>query len=198
MAKTTTTTLLQEWTQVAAQAIVHSGEEGIDTDYENWLHFQAGLDSTTAHTGTKVIVEVSSAATGDEDWHELFSQIVCVGTAATEALGGNEAAGQTVLEVADTTGFTTYGIWLFLKDDTIANSELVRQTAHSANTSITILDGTTNAHTSADALWNIAESKAWLIGGGPGLRVRVVVDNNYDSGASTICYRAQLVQVPTL
>ena len=198
MAKTTVTTLLQEGVQVAAQAIVHSAEVGVDTEYENWLHLQAALDSTTAHTGTKFTVQASSAAAGDEDWHDLFSLVLCVGTAATEAFAATEPAAETVIAVADTTGFVTYGIWLFVKDDTIANSEMVEQVSHVANVSVTILDGLTNEHTSADALWNVADSKAWLIGGGPGLRVRVVVDNNYDSGASTICYRAQLVQVPTL
>jgi len=199
VAKTTTTTLLQEWTQVAAQAIVHSGEAAIDAAYDNWLHLQVGLDSATPHAGTKFVVQVSSAAEGDEDWHELFPlPILCVGTAAAEALAATEPQGETVIAVADTTGFTTYGIFLFLKDNVIADSEIVEQKSHVANTSITLLDGLTNEHTAADALWNIADSRAWLIGGGCGKRVRVVVDNNYDSGASTFCYRAQLVQVPTL
>jgi len=197
VAKTTTAELMAEWVQVAAQAIVHSGELTISPNYSNLLFVQAGLDSTTAHTGTKFIVELSNAASGDEDWHELFSVILCIGTAATEAFAATEPATETVIAAASTTGFVTNGVWLFVKDNSIAASELVRQIAYVTDTSITILDGLTNEHTAADALWNIADSRVWLIPT-DALRVRLVVDNNYDSGASTICYRAWLGKTTAL
>lgn len=198
MALTKGTTVIQDWLQVAAQGIVEGGPVSIADGYDNFLFAQAALDSTTAHTGTKFRVQVSNQTSGDEDWHDLFEIILCVGTAATEALAGAETGGAaTVLEVADTTGFVTNGIWLFLKDDTIAASELVFQLSYVTNTSITVLDAITNSHTAADALWNVAESKSWQLPSAA-QRVRLIVDNNYDSGASTICYRAWVVKVTAL
>jgi hypothetical protein len=54
-------------------------------------------------TGATVYVEISSNTTGDEDWRVLTSFGGPTGTAESEALSGDEAAGQTVLSVTNPT-----------------------------------------------------------------------------------------------
>jgi len=194
MALTKAGETLTDWTEVAAQGIVLSGEIVLSSNYSTGLAIELALNSTTPHDGTEATIQVSSSTTGEGDWHDLLSIILASGTAATEALGASEPAAETVIAVASTTGFVTNGALLFVEDNVIADSELVRQSDYTTDTSITILAGLENAHDTSDALWNVAVSRVFAIPP-EWLRARVVINNDYDSGASTIVYRVKAAKI---
>jgi len=188
---------VDEWANIAQNTV----REGATTDtsamYQAMLHIDVALTSTTAHTGTKIDVQVSSATSGDEDWTTLTSFISITGTAASEAMG-TEAAAQTVLEVASTTGFEAdEARWIFILDNTVADSEMIYQVSHVSNTSITCQDGITNAHTSADVLWNVAQTLTVTLPSTAN-RVRVIYDNTYDSNGSSLHTKTRISSITAL
>lgn len=188
-------TQIQDWTAVAQNTIVKSTEFDYSTYSDGIIDIQAALDTTTAHTGTRFIVQSSSSSSGDEDWSNLTEFVGLIGTANSEAITNNPAAaGTTVLTCADTTGYTVLGNWRFIEDATLINSELIFQTAVSANTSITILDGTTNAHVQNTLMFNVALSQSVSIPKSI-RRLRVVIDNTYDADGSTLNYKVRIVTV---
>lgn len=182
--------VVTDWTAVAQNTLVHSGETDISDDLEAQLHLQAFLDTATAHTGTRIIVEVSYNTSGDEDWVELTSIVILVGTANAELIDDNPlGAASTTITISDTTGYVTNGTILAIEDGTLVNSEIIRQTGYTTNTNITILDGTTNAHANTDNLYNVAISRVIALLTASVRRVRVIIDNTFDADGSTLNYR---------
>lgn len=189
--------VITDWTAVAQNTIVHSIPFDISDDLEAQLLFQAFLDSETAHTGTRLIVEISWDLTGDEDWYELqgAERTILEGTANAELIDDNPLApGATTITMSDTTGYTVDGLWRGIEDSTLADSELVRQKSETTNTNITILDGTTNQHENTDSIYSIAESVAIAILTPSVRRVRVVVDNTYDPDGSTLNFKLSITR----
>ena len=193
MAKDTTPKSITDWTAVAQNTIVESATEDVSPNYGSMLYIQSFLDTTTAHTGTKFLVQVSNADSGDEDWYDLTEFVELVGTAATDLIENNPlAAGSTVITLT-AHALTVLGIWLGIEDGTLANSELIFEKAQATN-SITCLDGTTNAHAQNTAIFNIAMTKSIFIP--PEVaRVRVVVDNSYDADGSTLNYKVGISEI---
>ena len=77
-------------------------------------------------------------------------------TPDTEGMTATEPAGETVLAVADTTGFVAEDL-LYIQDaGTLANSEWAECQEVVSNTSINILSGLTNEKDSSDVIWNDA------------------------------------------
>lgn len=192
MALTITSGVLQPWTAIAQNAIGESAALDITGHYMTTLIIQAALDTETAHaSGTAFRPQISHHATGDEDWADwpgLFSGLV--GTANSEAITNNPlAAAATTITCASTTGYTVLGEWRFIKDGTLANSELILQVAVTTNTNITILDGVANEHAQNTLMYNIALSQPVVVPMGAGLRLRVVVDNTKTAAGSTVCYK---------
>lgn len=187
---TTSGGVVTDWTAVAQNTLVHSTELDISADLEASLMFQAGLGSTTAHTGTKIIVEVSQNISGDEDWAKLTQRVILTGTANAENITDSPlVVGSTTLAVASTTGYTTNGELRMIVDSTLANSEIVRQIAYTTDTSVTILDGTTNEHAQNTTMYSIAISEVIAHLSAAVRRVRVLIDNTYDSDGSALNYR---------
>lgn len=198
MASTKTVAAVDEWAEVAQNAVREGATTDISTSYAAALHIDVALSSTTAHTGTKISVQISSSAT-DEDWTTLTEFIGPIGTAASEVLSGVEAIGQTVLEVASTTGFVADETrWIFLEDTgTVADSEMLLLVSAVANTSVTVQDGLTVAKDGSDILFNIAENYIIEL---PftASRVRVVYDNTYDSNGATVHTKCRVSQVTAI
>ncbi len=175
--------LVTDWTAVAQNTIGKSGTLDCSGYGISLLHIQAALDTVTAHTGTRFIVQVSSALTGDEDWQDYTEFIGLVGTAATDLIENNPlAAGATSITLT-AHALTALAKWLFIEDATLINSELIFITA-SATNAITILDGTTNAHAVNTAIFNVALAKVILLDASV-YRARVLIDNSYDSDGSS-------------
>jgi len=107
-------------------------------------------------------------------------------------------AGSTVITVASTTGYTlptgTDNGLRYIKDATIANSEIGLQTALTVNTNITILDGTTTEHANTAVLHNIVNSYAINIPDSAN-RVRVIYNNTKDAAGSTVDVRSRLSKI---
>lgn len=198
MALTISEETVDAWAEVAQDAFREGATKDISPNYGTILHIDVALGTETAHTGTEVLVQVSSSTADDEFWTTLKSFVVLVGTAALEAITNNPlAVGGTSITVASTTGFATNGTLLFLEDATFANSELVYQSDFVTNTSITILDGVKREHANTAVLFNLAETFAIELPLST-LRCRVVYNNAYDPDGSTVATRTRLVKTTAL
>lgn len=206
LSKTENTQAL-EWTEVAAQGIQETGTISVSDSYDTVLHIDCALSNTTAHTGTEIIVQVASEAGVDDAWSDLARFISCVGTAIKVDLGGDEAAGQTILTVTDpvTNNLDYQGKFVFLEHTgTIASSQIVYQIANSgdAGDTITILDGLTAAQTAAasdfytiDTATGEAVASYTVTIPASASQARVIFNNNYDSTASTVHVRVRVTKM---
>lgn len=195
-------TQVDEWAAITATSVREGATVDISDAYDAILYVDLAATSETAHEGTMIRVQISPTTSGDETWTDLGGPIIFgVGTAAAEAVSGTESAGQTVIEVASTTGYTVdlnVNRWVFFLNGTVANSELGYMTAFSANTSITVADGITNAQTSS-TIYNTARRYAVPLPLSAN-RVRVIYDNNYDADgtASQVHSHAYIVETTAL
>ena len=182
---------VQEWTAVAQNSIVKSMEYSLKGAHASVLHLQSALDTTTAHTGTRFIVQVSGSVAGDEDWQDFVEFVALIGTAATDAIEDDPlAAGATSITLTGH-ALTTLGKWLFIKDGVaLADSEIVLESAQAVNT-ITTLDGTTNEHAVGTDIYNAAMEQNITIPKEVS-RLRIVVDNSYDQDGSTLVYKSRI------
>ena len=180
-------TAVDEWAEVAMNAVREGATTNVSDSYGTTLNINCALSSTTAHTGTKIAVQVSSNTTGDEDWHELISFITTTGTANSEAITDNPlVATSTTITVASTTGYDADETrFIFIEDGTVADSEICLLVSHVADTSVAIQDGTANEHAQNTLMYNIVDTYTVELPFAAN-RVRVIYDNTYDSNGSTI------------
>lgn len=195
IAKTQNTELLG-WTEVAQNAIQQSAVFDTSASYASGLAIITALSTTTAHTGTEVII-LKGSSTADDDWTEVTRYTCCVGTGFKSDFGGDEAAAQTVLSVTNpTTGNLDHdGKWIFIEHTgTIANCEIAFQTANSADAgdTITVMDGLTHAQTSADsdvytcdAAVSAVDTRSIPVAA-DGSRYKIIWNNKYDADGSTV------------
>lgn len=188
---------MTDWTAVAQNTVAESATIDCSAHYITYLYLQAFLDTTTAHTGTKFEIQVSSKDSGDEDWHYFGEFSGLVGTANTENITNNPlAASSTTITVADTGGeYETppMGKWIAIEDSTLVNSELVFITGFTTDTNITILDGTTNAHVQNTPMYDIANTWTFILPYGIN-RARLIVNNTIDVDGSTLNYKVNAVE----
>jgi len=182
-----------DWTAVAQNAIGESGTIDCSTHDGTSLLLQAFLDTTTAHTGTEIVVQVSSNTTGNEDWHDYRKFDVLVGTAATDLIEDNPlTAGSTSLTLTGH-ALTEEGIWIGIEDSTLANSELIYVASQSTN-AVVALDGTTNEHALNTAVFNVAISKVIVLDATV-QRARVIVNNTKDADGSSLNYKVRATKL---
>lgn len=183
-ALTITSSVIDDWSAVAAQATDESTVIDISGNYATAIHIQAFLDSTTAHEGTEFKIQVSGNSSGDEDWTDYAVFTALVDTANSENITDNPlSSGSTTITVADTGGeYETepMGKWIAIEDSTLANSELIWLTGFTTDTNITCQDGTTNEHAQNTTMYDIAISRTVVITFGAGSRARVICNNGYD------------------
>ncbi len=188
---------VDEWAEVAQNAVREGATTDISGNYKTTLAIDYSLSDATAHTGSKIEVQTSNATSGDEDWTTYRAFITLTGTQNLEAMG-TEAGGQTVLEVTSTTGYVADETrWIFIEDNTVADSEMCLLVSAVTDTSVIVLDGITNAHTSADTLNNIADRVIITVPVGYN-RMRVIYDNTFDSNGATIHTHMTIVEVTAL
>ncbi len=195
-APTKTVAAVDEWANVAQNTV----REGAVVDVSGLdgaiLHIDIALSSAVAHIGTKIVVQISSNTSGDEDWTTLTEFIGPTGTANTENITNNPlSATSTTCTVANTTGYVADETrFIYIKDGTIANSELVLLVSAVTDTSLTWLDGTANEHAQTTPIWNIAKTYAIEISWGTN-RVRVIIDNTFDSDGAAIDTKTRISKV---
>lgn len=191
-----TVAAVTDWTAVAQNTIGESAALDTSGDAATLLCIQAALDTVTAHTGTRFIVQVSSAASGDEDWQDYTEFVGLIGTAKTDLIENDPLAAASTSITLTAHLLTALGKWLLIEDGTLVNSELIFEVAQSAN-AITILDGTTNAHAVNTAIFDIALSQVILLD--PSVqRVRVLCDNTYDSDGSSVNFKLRVSKATSL
>lgn len=187
---------IMDWTAVAQNTVGESGEYDLSDAYQAVLHIQAALDTTTAHTGTRFLVQVSAADSGNEDWMDFVEFVGLIGTAATDLIEDNPlAAGSTSLTLTGH-ALTVEGIWILIEDATLVNSEMIFVASQSAN-AVVALDGTANAHALNTAVFNVALTQNISLPK-TASRVRLLVDNTYDDNGSTLNYKARVNKVTGL
>lgn len=196
MALTITGAQVNAWTALAQNTEADTDAIDLSGSYASHLAIDIGLTSATAHTGTRVIVDVSSYASTDEFWTPLVDFITCVGTANEEAITNNPLnAGEYDITVASTTGYTTVladgGVQtIFLLDATVANSEILRVNNVITDSNIYSLDVVTRTHQNTAKLYSIAASHVIEIPFGIA-RARVIIDNTYDIDGSSVAWRVR-------
>ena len=187
---------IEDWTAVAQNTVGESSEYDVSDAYGAVMHIQAALDTTTAHTGTRFVVQVSAADSGNEDWHNFVEFVGLIGTAKTDLIEDNPlAAGATSLTL---TGhlLTTEGIWILIEDATLVNSEMIFVASQSAN-AVVALDATANAHVLNTAVFDIALTQNISLPK-TASRVRLLVDNPNHENGSTLNYKARVNKVTGL
>ena len=199
--------VIQDWVQVLQGGV---GSCIIDVSLYNkiTLCLQGFIDTTdaTAHTGTEFIVGMSTKPVpllglADEDWHDMIVPFVrLIGTMNPEPqlhLTDPAPVGTTLFPVTSTTGYVVADVtlpWIVIQDPTLANSELAKLVAIAGTPSMTIKDGTTNTHAKTTTLFgNIAFSESLPFEVTDIKRMRVLVNNNFDSNGAKIYYRVSIV-----
>lgn len=132
----TETTQAVEWTDVAQGGVLETGSIDVSDSRATTLHIDCCLSSTTAHTGTEIIVQMASEASVDDAWTDIVPGFIGpTGTAISAAMPAEEAAGQTVIGLTNpvTNNFDNDGKFKFMKNTTIANSEIVFQVSNSGD-----------------------------------------------------------------
>lgn len=132
----TETTQALEWTDVAQAGVTETGTIDVSDSRATMLHIDCCLSSTTAHTGTEIIVQMASEAGVDDAWTDIVPGFTGpTGTAISAAMPAEEAAGQTVIGLTNpvTNNFDNDGKFKFFKNGTIANSEIVFQVSNSGD-----------------------------------------------------------------
>jgi len=133
----TETTQALEWTDLAQAGVLETGAIDVSGSRATTLHIDCCLSSTTAHTGTEIIVQVASEAGVDDAWTTIGGGrfIGPVGTAISAAMPGEEVIGQTEIGLTNpvVNNFDNDGKFKFFKNAVIANSEIVFQVSHTAD-----------------------------------------------------------------
>lgn len=94
------------------------------------LHIDCALSSTTAHTGTEIIVYIASEAGVDGSWSILTRFIGPTGTAFSTAFAATEPANETVIAITNpvASNLDNVGKHKFVENTVVADSEIIYQT----------------------------------------------------------------------
>ena len=148
------------------------------------LCFHASVEAAANTNPGSFFVQVSGAASGDEDWATIAQFPAMVSTADTEAMTATEPAAETVLACASTTGFVA-GDNLYIQDaSVVADGEWGKCQEIVTNTSINLIDGLTTQKDNADVIWNDAEIFAASLDLTAVSRLRVVFQHEGAAGAN--------------
>ena len=149
-------TELDAWAVTANGSIRLGVELDVSSAYYCDLDIKAVLAEAVASTGQPevIIMKTGKASPAKDDWSPLMRLIGPSGTPVTPlALDATEPAAETVIACTNpvTANIDNDGKYKFIKNTTLANSEVIFQTANSgdAGDTITILDGLVHEQTAA-------------------------------------------------
>lgn len=182
---TKTGSQVDEWAVVAAATIRKGAATAIPDELEVSLEVTVCKVEAVAHDGQcEIIIEVSGNTSGDEDWTELTTFRINAETASTTTLDAEAVAAATTVPLTATANFITKGDKYFIKNGTIANSEIVRNNGYSDGVSITILDGLSNTQQNGVSVYTCVEQFAFTL---PSVyrRCRVLI-NNLDADCDVV------------
>jgi len=174
-------------------------EKDVQSFYEAMIFvYHAPVEPAASDPGIEYILQGrwSTDTNVNEDWVDLWKWTSGTTAAVVAEISGNEAAGQTTIDVdADPTATFTPGTKIYIQDrGTVADGEW-NAVAHSEATSpdsITILDGLTNAKDSLDAINSQAETFAGSVSLTGIAYVRMIVQGSDTTGVN-IHYKAEMI-----
>lgn len=175
---------------------------GVEIDVANDLDVSGVLE----HAYVEAIANAKPATffimanpndSGDEGWYKLLQFDTSTIIAPTEVLSGSEAVGQTVLEVASTTGFAIHDI-IYVQGATLADGEWHRIIRIVTNTSITIAHGLANAKVNTDTIWGQAEQFPFSLNVSSYKRLKVDYNNELATTGSNTHIRGTLVRADSI
>ena len=181
---------VDEWAEIAAAGIRKGAVFDIPDDIGILLLITVAHSSANAHAnGALVTIEGSENTSGDEDWAEVVpGGLRSLGGTADEKTVDQNSSG-TTLYVSGTTGYESKMLKFFIKDDTIANSEIARVQFWSVAVSINCMKGMTNSHAlTTTKVYNIVDEWVILV---PKEFRRAVVNVWNDDADCTICTRTR-------
>lgn len=111
--------------------------------------FHSAVEATANTNPGSFYIQVSGESSGNASWGTVAQFTASVVTDNIEAVSGTENAGATVIECASTTGYTA-ALPIYFKNGTLANSEWAFIQSIVTNTSVTVIDGITNAQTGSN------------------------------------------------
>ncbi len=200
-AVTKTSAVVDVWAEVAEDGIRKGAATTISTSAKTTVTVSVAATHADAGDGMYIIIQTSAKLTGDDDWTTISGGKIkaLVGTANLETITNNPAdPAETVFTVADDAGYELAGMsYIFIEDLVdVTKSEIMQVISSVTDTSITVLDGSTNSHTNTSVLSNLAAKYTFSI---PltGRRVRVTYDNTFDDDgtAPTIHCHATVEEV---
>lgn len=123
------------WQEIAQNAVLETNAIDVSASWDSKLHIFCALSSTTAHTGTEIIVQAGSEDGTDGSWTNITRFIGPIGTAVSCAFAATEPAGETTIAITDpvTNNMNNNGKFKFVENTVAADSEIVYQTANSGD-----------------------------------------------------------------
>jgi hypothetical protein len=123
------------WQEIAQNAVLETGAIDSSASWDTTLHIFIALSSTTAHTGTEIIVQAGSEDGTDGSWSLVTRYIGPIGTAVSCAFAATEPAGETTIAITNpvTNNMDNDGKFKFVENTVAADSEIVYQTANSGD-----------------------------------------------------------------
>ena len=185
----------------ASGAVVIGSALDVSTMFGLGIVIHIGRTATTALTNhARIRIEASSATSGNDAWvsvAEFLSSTIASTTTATLTTG--TTAGATVLPMTATAGILIGDIVYIQEAGGQTNSEFRRVITVTANTSITVEEGCTYAHTiTTTKNWSKADYFACAIDVSRWMRVRAVVDCAWALSGQTVvceCLYSQLTSI---
>lgn len=209
MALTKSAGSICDWTALASGTVAVAGQLDVSDKYETTVVIQAFVDAdNTANAGTEFLVQGRAASTDtNEDWYDICRFVDLVGTNQAISLGEDVAVDEERVTVDENpTTIITIGTsdgplpWVGIEDGTLADSEMIMATDGDADEIWALLSNEAgseyfeNIHDTNDTANQIAFSRGVVIGIGH-YRIRVVVNNNYDTNGPSINFRVRYVAV---
>lgn len=146
--------------------------------------FHASVEAAENTNPGRFLVQVSGAASGNEDWGTVAEFDATISTADTEAMTATEAVGVTALAVAATAGFAANDC-LYIQDaGVVGDGEWARCREIVTDTTIDLVDGLTNAKDASDVIWNDADIFICQLDLTAVGRVRVVFQHEGSAGVN--------------
>ena len=160
-AATKSTQIRTDWEAIAPAGSTLSLDIDVSTD------LVSGVTATVVHTDANanalgVLVTIDGRmGPNDEDWSELYTLRLGVGTAAT--IDVDDTTSGFTVPVSATANFETLWDRYFLKDSTLINSEIIRNNGFSSDVQINTLDALENVHANTADVYTLVADKYFPI-----------------------------------
>lgn len=171
---------------VTNPAVVESTEIDVSTTIWCTIFLYHAFIEATANTNPQTwLIQVSDQTSGDEDWLTIQEiPISETGTPADETLDNNESAAATVIELTLTAGFVSRDE-VYFHHVTLGSGEWALIASIVTDTSITLVDGLTNAQPTTSVVRGSAQKDMVTLNLTTHNRLRVLYFNDGGTASNT-------------